>query len=527
MSDLISQSSITYLNRVLQTIRNINQSLVRETEPSHLLQGICDILTKDQGFEGALIIRCDDEGNFIEAYNSNPGHDFLELQTDIEEGRIPGCITAAHIGSVIHSKKPGEGKCPQCPLSVKCSGRIVLSCPIRYEDHLFGLLSAIIPKSVTLEEEYKELFREICEDIAYGLHTIGMREEKEQWTNALKNSEERYRNLFEESPMGIFLIDMEGRIIDANPTIEKILSYSTEELKDMNITAFYTKNTLLAENDMIRLLESRELKRFETELTRKNGEVFYAEITASIFEYGNTILVQGTLHDITEKKRAKEALIREKNLFENTFESLSDAAFIISAKPAIIRQANCRAVEIFGYSKEEMIGQKTDFLHVDSKLLEEFRQHIYPCIKRGEKTPRFKFMMKKKDGTIFPTEHSIAPLFSPDDEFTGMVSIVRDITAEKEAEERERIALDQITENMMQLATLNDEIRNPLTVMRGIIELGNEERYKTTLDQQIDVIDNIVTLLDKRWLDSKKIWDYMRKHDGIIRADEGKEGDSI
>ena len=89
-------------------------------------------------------------------------------------------------------------------------------------------------------------------------------------------------------------------------------------------------------------------------------------------------------------------------------------------------------------------------------------------------------------------------------------------------EERVKKGLAQIQQNMMQLAALNDEIRNPLTVIRLLISMEDIPINRKTIDEQIDLINEIVRQLDIGWVNSEKVWKYLRTHYGIQRPDEDK-----
>ncbi len=151
---------------------------------------------------------------------------------------------------------------------------------------------------------------------------------------------------------------------------------------------------------------------------------------------GNTIGIVEVAQNITKRKRAELKLKESKQLLEKTLYSLHDAVFIIDAETVEILECNPSATEIFGYTHKEMIGQTTNFLHVNEEYLEEFRGNLYPAIEKYGFLKNFEFKMKRKDGTIFNTEHSVLPLFDEQKHRFGWVSVVRDITKRKEAEEK-------------------------------------------------------------------------------------------
>ncbi len=149
----------------------------------------------------------------------------------------------------------------------------------------------------------------------------------------------------------------------------------------------------------------------------------------------NARLYKEAQQEITVRKQAEEALREFHQMLEGTFASLRDAVFIIDANTATITDCNPAATQIFGYSREAMLGKATEFLHIDHAALEAFRKHLFPAV--AEKGFLFlpEFEMKRMDGTIFPTEHTVMPLEDEQSKRIGWVSVVRDITERKRSEQ--------------------------------------------------------------------------------------------
>jgi PAS domain S-box-containing protein len=139
--------------------------------------------------------------------------------------------------------------------------------------------------------------------------------------------------------------------------------------------------------------------------------------------------------DITERKLAEEALRESKQLLERTFASLHDAVFIVDAETVEILDCNPAASKMFGHGRQEILGRTTAFLHVDEASLQEFRARLYPAVDEKGFLVLPESRMKRKDGTVFPTEHSVLPLENDQGQCVGWVSVVRDITHRKQTEE--------------------------------------------------------------------------------------------
>jgi PAS domain S-box-containing protein len=130
------------------------------------------------------------------------------------------------------------------------------------------------------------------------------------------------------------------------------------------------------------------------------------------------------------------ALSESRELFEKTFMSQKDAIFILnSLVPPRIFNCNPAAEKTFGYSRQEMLGRDTKFLHVSEEALAEFQKKLYPTIAEQGFFYLNDFVMKRKDGTLFPGEHMVVPLNNERGERIGWTSVVRDITSQKQMEE--------------------------------------------------------------------------------------------
>jgi len=128
---------------------------------------------------------------------------------------------------------------------------------------------------------------------------------------------------------------------------------------------------------------------------------------------------------------------RQKHLLQTTFDSLGDAVFILDAKaPPTILGCNKAASQIFGYERAEMLGRDTSFLHVSEETLKEFQSLLYPAVEKGRVPFHLsEFRMKRKDGSVFPSEHTVSQLLDEEGRRTGWVSIVKDNSRLKRIEE--------------------------------------------------------------------------------------------
>ncbi|MCJ7687341.1 MAG: PAS domain S-box protein, partial [Desulfobacteraceae bacterium] len=140
--------------------------------------------------------------------------------------------------------------------------------------------------------------------------------------------------------------------------------------------------------------------------------------------------------DISNRKRYEEEIRSQKQLFEKVFTSQIDGIFLLDSKvPPLIMDCNPSATQMFGSSREEVLGRTTKFLHVDERTLKSFQRELHLSLEKEGYLHLDDFAMKRKDGSVFPTEHSVIPLNDEYGNRTGWVSVIRDISERKHAEE--------------------------------------------------------------------------------------------
>jgi PAS domain S-box-containing protein len=133
--------------------------------------------------------------------------------------------------------------------------------------------------------------------------------------------------------------------------------------------------------------------------------------------------------------RAEQSARTNRQLLEKTFGSIRAAVFIIDATATCVQDCNPSATRVFGYAREEMIGRSPALLHLDEATLKQFRGHLEAAVNKKEPVSEFELCMQRKDGTSFPTEHSVAPIWSEAGWIVSWVDLVRDNTERKRIEE--------------------------------------------------------------------------------------------
>jgi PAS domain S-box-containing protein len=243
-----------------------------------------------------------------------------------------------------------------------------------------------------------------------------------------------FRVLAETSPTGIYLTDSVGKCLYVNPAWCKMAGLTPKEaFGDGWIKAIHPDDSVRIFSEWNDFVKGNIQWESEYRFKDAGGNIIWVYGTATLFKRKGGLIegVIGVNLDITDRKLAEEAFRKSHDLLDATFDSLNDAIFILDDQAAIV-ECNLAASRIFGYSQDEIKGQTTEFLHVDESALAEFRQHLYSATEAEGRLDLFEFRMKRRDGTIFATEHSVIPLLIVQGRRSGWVSVVRDITERKQ-----------------------------------------------------------------------------------------------
>ena len=188
--------------------------------------------------------------------------------------------------------------------------------------------------------------------------------EKSQLKKRLKESEEKYRTLVETVQEGIVITDPDENHIFVNRAFAHVLGYSKEELLGLNLSQISDKEDFAKFRKESNKRQRGESSKYEAKLYSKAGEPRYFSISANPIcdEKGAFAGSMGLLVDITERKRAEEALRKSEEKYKFLYEESQSVNLLIGMDGKIV-DANKFAVELLGYHKKDVIGKDTmDFV---------------------------------------------------------------------------------------------------------------------------------------------------------------------
>jgi len=220
--------------------------------------------------------------------------------------------------------------------------------------------------------------------------------ERKKAEDALRESEEKYRELLNGMNDTAWVIDFDGKFIDVNDAAVRVLGYSREELLSMGPQDIDTALTAEEIKGLIKGMPADEIQVFETAHTTKDGKKIPVEISSSLVTYQGKQAILSIARDITERKWAEEKLRQSEEKYRTVFENTGTAMCIVE-KDKTISMVNRRFEELSGYSHKEIEGKKwTEF--VTKEYLERMKRYHEARRKRGGKAPKnynFDFVNKK------------------------------------------------------------------------------------------------------------------------------------
>lgn len=310
---------------------------------------------------------------------------------------------------------------------------------------------------------------------------------------ALKESEEKFRTIFDNASDGILLADaMTRNFVMANKMICNMLGYTYEELLTMSVTDIHPKEDLpFVFNAFDRQIRNEMQVAENLPVKRKDGTVFFADISSSPQIINEKNYLFGVFRDVTERKIAKEALQKSEEKFYSIFENARDPILLLDERSQFIA-CNKATVKILGAeSKEELLPRHPSELspeyQPDGQLSSiKAEQMIRNGYENG--STQFEWVHKKLDGT--PIFMDISLTVIPIDGKNILMVHWRDITIRKQSEEALRLSEERF-KSIIELAADGILLGSP----KGLIIGANHQICNMTGYSEQELIGTNISFL--------------------------------
>ncbi len=283
-------------------------------------------------------------------------------------------------------------------------------------------------------------FMAFCSDIT----------EKRMAQKRLKESEARYRNLFNHSNYAILIHDLEGKIIDANQKSLELTGYSKSEMLALNVMDLAPLESTEDVEQKFNKISRDGYVNFEVDYLTKDSEVRYVEVSASTFESGGKTLVQSLVRDITDKKKYEQALKESEERYRQLVDSVTDIPYTMDVEGVITYLGP--QVENYGYKVQEIVGRDfTEIIHPED--VEQVMYNLQWSLETGEEPPS-EFRVHTPAMGVRWFEERGRLIKGGEGEIKRISGILRDVTEKRQAEEH----VEHLNSLLMAIRNINQLI---------------------------------------------------------------------
>lgn len=280
---------------------------------------------------------------------------------------------------------------------------------------------------------------------------------------------------------------VDGVIASWSEGAEELYGYRADEVVGRHVSILIPPDRAHEQDEIaLRVNAGERLHHFETERVRKDGERVWVSLSISPVEDPDRHVVGALMvaRDVTKARR-------EDQMFRALLESAPDAMVIASPDGRIVL-LNKQAEQIFGYQRQDLLGQPIEVL-VPERLRDKHVGHRVRFFMDPNVRPMgagLELFGRRKDGTEFPVDISLAPLETDDGVLVS--AAIRDVTDRRAAEEQAR-RLDQMALRRRQALELNDEIVQGLTVAQLAHALGQRAETAEAIERTLHAAQAIIS----------------------------------
>ncbi len=300
------------LNRVLRSVRDVNQLITRERDPQQLLEHACEILLRTSGYGCVWIVQAEAERGQLHV-RAHAGRAVELLEWTARQGDADG---ETPFDAVLRTAKPLVAReLPKgAPGALSIAGCVAVV-PMLHAERVYGCLCVHATPREQFDEDEIDLLQELAGDLAFALRGLEEAASREHAERALEESNENWRRLVEYQPTGN-VVHRYGTIQYANRACLRVLGVTRrEELLGRDILAFVHEDWReVVTARRLNLTHEATSDTAEVTLLRAGGEPVVVEMTSLPVTYLGLPAIQTVFWDVTERRRTEEQLRRVQKL---------------------------------------------------------------------------------------------------------------------------------------------------------------------------------------------------------------------
>ncbi len=414
---------------------------------------------------GAIYLAEEDTGQLNLAHHVGFSESFVKRYLDEEwKSRHAALMASGEARYISYSEAA-----PEMRNAIESEGlRAVAAIPISYEGKLIGCLDLASHSAEEIPQSSRNAIEILAGQVAQAIAHARL-------LSTLKESEERYRIIYDYTGDPIYTYDTNLTLIGVNKKACELIGYSEEEIVGKNIlelNILHPGDIERAARDIQRLFAG-EVVNDEVRFIRKDGSVAIGDVTGSpLYDgEGNIIAFTNVARDITEKKAAEAARRESEEKYRLIYENAQEAIFTYDRNLRFLGM-NSKACELSGYSEEELSGKNIfdlGILHPDD--VEKARESQERLL--GGETVQLELRFITRSGSVVDAEVTVGPVMDQEGRLLAVTNVARDITERKRAEER----MDKLNQCLLGLGS--DPMENIVMIVhcgRDILK-GMDLRY--------------------------------------------------
>ena len=266
--------------------------------------------------------------------------------------------------------------------------------------------------------------------------------ERKRAEAAVRESEDRYRDLVENSRDLICTHDLEGHLLSVNEAAVRLTGFSRAALLQIDMADLLAPEVRAGFNEYLKAIRATGRASGLMRIRIATGETRYWEYNTTLRTEGVSVpVVRGMAQDVTEARRAKEALRASEAKYRTLIENMADGLLLVD-RDEVIRFVNPQACRMLGYPEAELLGQNATgllFREEDQAAMAERNRRRAEGI-----TESYEIEVRKRSGELFWASFSVAPVTDADGRVSGLMAIIADISERKQNEAALRLSEIQL-----------------------------------------------------------------------------------
>jgi PAS domain S-box-containing protein len=314
-----TEGTLRRLNRQLNALSSCAQVLMRATNEQDLLDDVCRTICDAAGYrmawvgyaehDAARTVRPVAQFGFEDGYLDSIGISWA----DTPQGRGPtGVAIRTGIVQINHDFQDNPLMTPWRDEAISRGYRASIALPLKQGDDLLACLAIYAGEPDAFAADEVSLLEELADNLAFGIDVLRMRDERRQAEQALRESEERYRTIFQNMPLGIFRSTVEGRFLELNPAMARMLGYDSpaealREITDIGAQVYVHAGDRQAIVDR-QLGVAGDAMQYLSHYRSRDGRQWVASLYLKTIRDagGQPMFFDGIVEDITDRMQSEE-----------------------------------------------------------------------------------------------------------------------------------------------------------------------------------------------------------------------------